>query len=240
VVGEERVDAGRAGLLLALDEELEVDRQATVGGQKMADGGELEVDLPLVVGGAARVQAAVAHGRLEGRAGPQLERVDRLHVVVTVDGDRGRLRAGAQPLRVHRRLATVARQHLSVQPGGLHQPREVLGRTTHFEVIGRISRDGGDCTPLRKLGDEGLGRTFHEGVDVSHGMLPADGGQRSAADDLGRLSERGETALGALRRMHHRLPKPLPNFNVALQHRYSPFHRTSITVDARHRAGPRR
>src|SRR4029450_8991047 len=67
VLGQEGVNVGRARLLLPLHEELDVHRQAAVGGQQVPDGRDLEVDLALVVGGTAGVQAAVAHGRLERR-----------------------------------------------------------------------------------------------------------------------------------------------------------------------------
>ena len=60
--------------------------------------------LALVVGGAASVDATVRDARLERRADPQLERVDRLDVVVRVDDD-GRCARRMEPVRVHDRVA---------------------------------------------------------------------------------------------------------------------------------------
>jgi hypothetical protein len=171
VLAEEGVDRGRARLLLALHEELDVHGQAAVGGQQVAHGRDLEVDLALVVGGAAGAQAAVAHGRLERRRRPLLQRVGGLHVVVAVDGDGGRLGPGPEPLGVHRGLAAVGRQHLGVEAGRLHQPGQVLGRAAHVGRVLGVAGDRGDGTPLGQLGHECVRLGLHEGVDVSHTEL---------------------------------------------------------------------
>jgi hypothetical protein len=91
-VGEVR----RAGLLLALDEQLDRDGGgvAAGGGQVRPDAEQVEGDVALVVDGAAGVQlwtvGALDAGRLERRVLPQRLRVDRLDVVVAVDErDRG-------------------------------------------------------------------------------------------------------------------------------------------------------
>ena len=170
VLPEEGVDGGRPRLLLAFHEELEVHRQAAVGGQQVADGRDLEVDLALVVGGAAGVQAAVAHGRLERWGGPLLQRVGRLHVVVAVHGDRRRLGPRPQPLAVHGGLAAVGGQHLGVEPGRLHQPGQVLGRAAHVGRVPGVAGDRGDGAPLGQLGDERVRLGLHKGVDVGHGI----------------------------------------------------------------------
>src|SRR5215217_1304707 len=172
VLAQERVDRRRPRLLLALDEELDVDRQAPVGGQQMPDGRDLEVDLALVVGGAAGVQVAVAHGRLERRGGPLLQRVGRLHVVVAVHGDRRLLGPGPQPLAVHGRLAALGGQDLGVEPGRLHQSGQVLGRAADVAGALGVAGDRGDGAPLGQLANERVRLGLHEGVDVGHGDLP--------------------------------------------------------------------
>jgi hypothetical protein len=132
---------------------------------------ELEVDLALVVRGTTGVQAAVADDRLERGCLPQLERVDRLDVVVAVDGDGGRVGAGAEPLPVYGGLGAGYFQDLRMQPGRLHQADQVLGGTAHLVVVRRIGRDRRDTAPLGQFGDERLGLGRDEGVDVSHGQL---------------------------------------------------------------------
>ena len=57
------------------------------------------MDLALVVGGAAGEDAPVLDARLERRPHPQVERIDRLDVVVAVDEDRRRT-LGVQPVGV--------------------------------------------------------------------------------------------------------------------------------------------
>ena len=82
VLLQERGEGGRAGLLLALDEQRDADRRAAVEG---AQHGEVGHDAGLVVGGAAGVEAAVPLGGLERGAGPQLVAAGRLDVVVGVE-----------------------------------------------------------------------------------------------------------------------------------------------------------
>ena len=59
------------------------------GVERRLVGLEQAEDLALVVGGAARVEPAVAHGGLERRPDPLVERVGRLDVVVAVDQQGG-------------------------------------------------------------------------------------------------------------------------------------------------------
>ena len=67
------------------------------GLQQPFDGLDLDVDLALVVAGAARVDVVAAHFGLERRRLPLVQRIGRLHVVVAVEED-GRLAGRAQPL----------------------------------------------------------------------------------------------------------------------------------------------
>ena len=95
----------RAGLLLALDQQLDRDRRgvAAGGGQVRAHAEQVEGHVALVVDGAAGVQLGPSgpstHGRLERRVLPQLQRVDRLHVVVAVDERDRRAGVGATATR---------------------------------------------------------------------------------------------------------------------------------------------
>src|SRR5439155_15357391 len=68
---------------LPLDQKPEIDTR--VGGIDRLQQAE---DLPLVVGGATRVELAVAQRRLERRRRPLGEWIRRLHVVVPVDQER--------------------------------------------------------------------------------------------------------------------------------------------------------
>ena len=92
---DEVVEIGGPDFFLALEDDADVHRQAAVLLQMRLDGLEVHEDLALVVGGAARVDLAVADRRLEGRRLPQVDRIDGLDVVVAVEEDRRR------PLRCH-------------------------------------------------------------------------------------------------------------------------------------------
>jgi hypothetical protein len=73
-----------ADLLLALDEHAHVDRELAGQGEAAGDVQQRQ-EVALVVRGAARVQAAVAHLRLEWMRVPLRDRLHALHVVVPVD-----------------------------------------------------------------------------------------------------------------------------------------------------------
>ena len=93
-----------ADFLFAFDDQLDVDRQLAGLLEVRLDRLEVHEHLALVVGGAARVDLAVADRRLERRRFPQIERIDRLHVVVAVEQDRRRARR-MEPVAVDDRIA---------------------------------------------------------------------------------------------------------------------------------------
>ena len=104
VRADEVVEVDAADLLFAFEDDLHVHRQAAVLLEMRLDRLEVHEHLALVVGRAARVDLAVADRRLERRRLPQLERIDRLHVVVAVEEDRRRAWR-AQPVAVDDRIA---------------------------------------------------------------------------------------------------------------------------------------
>ena len=88
-----------ADFLLALDEHDQIHRQFALFAQRLLDAEDVREDLPLVVRRAARKDDAVLDPRLERRRLPQLQRIDRLHVVVAVDHHRAPARADAHCAR---------------------------------------------------------------------------------------------------------------------------------------------
>ncbi len=123
-VGEVR----RARLLLALDQELQIDgRRGAAGRVQVGPQPEqVEQQLTLVVGRAPRPQHVAVDRRLERRVLPQLDRVDRLHVVVAVHQDGRRVGVAAGPLGIDRRQAR--RSARSRRSGS--RPRGRPGRTS--------------------------------------------------------------------------------------------------------------
>jgi hypothetical protein len=148
---------GGADLLLAVQQHLDRAGQLAGDGQQALGGPQLGQMLALVVGAAAAVQAAVADLRLERRAGPGVQRVGRLHVVVAVDehGGRGR-RPG--PLTEDQRPARAVEDG-RLQAGRGDQVAGVAGGRGHALAGGA---DAGPPDPA--------GQAVHEllvvGVDV--------------------------------------------------------------------------
>src|SRR5579883_3680461 len=101
-------DEGRqlwaADLFLPLEEELDVDRQGSVCLQHRLNGKDRGQHIALIVGGATRIDPAVAYGGLERWASPQLQRVGRLGIKVAVNQDGWFVRR-VQPLPVHHGVA---------------------------------------------------------------------------------------------------------------------------------------
>ena len=152
---DEVVEVDAADLLLALDEELDVERQAAALLQVRLDRLDVHEHLALVVGGAARVDLAVAHGRLERRAGPQLDRIDRLHVVVAVEEDR-RLAGRVQPVAVDDRVAGRVDQPDVLQAGRPQRLGRPLGGAAHVAGVLRQRADAresrGTASAPRRIG----------------------------------------------------------------------------------------
>ena len=90
VVIREEGEARASGLLFAFEKDGHVDRQASMHGKPGAASLEEGHHLPLIVGGAAgdddlaRLRI-LREARREGRGGPLLQGIGRLHVVVSVE-----------------------------------------------------------------------------------------------------------------------------------------------------------
>ena len=137
VGADEVVEVDAADFLLAFEDELHVHRQPAVLLQVRLDRLEVHEHLALVVGGAARVDLAVADRRLERRRLPQLQRIDRLHVVVAVEQDRRR--AGrAEPVAVDDRVARRVDQPDVLQADPPHLVGAPLGAA--LDVAGMLGQ----------------------------------------------------------------------------------------------------
>ena len=173
VGADEVVEVGAADLLLALEQHLDVHRQASLLRQVRLDRLHVHEDLALVVDGAAGVELAVAHRGLERRRGPQLQRIHRLHVVVAVEEDRRRA-FGAEPLGVDHRM-----------PGRLHELRVVqadpgelggrpLGAAADVGGVRRQRRDAGNRQVFLQLLDVAVAVDVDVVDDLVHGSRPTE------------------------------------------------------------------
>ncbi len=115
-------------------------------------------EVALVVGGAAREDAAVADLRRKRRAGPQVERLGALDVVVAVDQDRGRIVAGRCPqLADHQRVAAIDRDQLGLPARVAHLRGGPLGGAPQVLEVAAARGDAGDAQPVEELVEQGIG-----------------------------------------------------------------------------------
>ena len=105
VGGDEGRQLRASDLLLALEDELHVERQRARCPQERLDAEDAQEEVRLHVGGATAVEAAVANLRIERGRAPQVERIDGLNVEVTVDQHGGSARS-MQPVSVDHGMPT--------------------------------------------------------------------------------------------------------------------------------------
>jgi hypothetical protein len=89
-----------------------------------------------VVGSTATVDFAITHHGLEGRGGPEIQRVGRLYVIVAVEDDVGpflRAAATAEHDRVERR-----RDDFDLEAGLLEQSADMFARAIHARLEGGV------------------------------------------------------------------------------------------------------
>ena len=144
VRGQPLPQVPRVVLLVALEEVAHVDGQGPARRQEAGEGHDVEVDLALVVGRAASEHPVADDDGLERRRGPQVERVDRLHVVVAVDEDRGRVGAGMEPVRVDDRVAGRLLDGHVLGAGTFERSGEPGCRCTAVVTMLRQRRDARD------------------------------------------------------------------------------------------------
>ena len=166
---DELVEVHAADFLLALDEELDVHRQAARLLHVRLDRLDVHEHLALVVGGAARVDLAVAHRRLERRAGPQIHRIDRLHVVVAVEQNR-RLARGVQPLAVDNRVARRSMSRTFCMPTAQRIGGPLRGAADVGGVLGKRA-DARNREVLLQLLDVAITVDVDEIDDLIHGPM---------------------------------------------------------------------
>ena len=121
--GDELLHRQAAHLLVALEEEAQVERQPIGSCQPGLRRLEVHEELALVVARAAGVDPVVLVARLERRSDPLVQRVRRLDVVVAIDEHGGRVRAGVQPVAGDDRVAARLVQLRVVDP----DPGQLVG-----------------------------------------------------------------------------------------------------------------
>ena len=158
VSAHEAGDARAANLLLALQQQDDVAGQLAMDLEMGFDREDLGEVLALVVADAACIEATVADSRLEGRRNPFVERIRRLHVVMTVE----------QHGRLARRLLPARDDH--GMSGGRHEAGFQPDLRQHLDQKGADLGDadvlGADARVLQ-IGDQPV----EEGAAVGFDMI---------------------------------------------------------------------
>ena len=136
MVMEEFREARGADLLFAFDQERDAQGQVRASLEQAGERGDGHEVRTLVISGPAAPDASVADDRLEGRRGPEIQRVGRLHVVVAVEDDMGPLLRAA-PAAEHDRVEGRG-DDLDLEPRLLEQPADMLAGAVHACLEGRV------------------------------------------------------------------------------------------------------
>ena len=149
VAADDLLEVRAGDLLLALDDPADRHRRDI----QRADRRQPHRELGLVVGRAARVEPPVAHRRLERRGLPELDRVDRLDVVVVVEQQRPRARAAKLP--VDRRRRAVDAELTGLEAGTREQLLDQVGRlaqrASSAETLGCRHSAASSCSASRSI-----------------------------------------------------------------------------------------
>jgi len=146
MIMQEFGEARGADLFLAFDEEGDAQGQVRAALQQAGEGDDRDEVRAFVISRAAAVNLAVTDGRLEGGGSPEIQRVGRLHVVVTVKDDvRPFLRTAAAA--EHDRVEG-GRGDFDLEAGLLEQPADMLPGAVHARLEGRV---GGDARVLHVI-----------------------------------------------------------------------------------------
>ena len=153
---EERLEILGADLLLAFEQELDIDRQLPAAPHQRFDRMEGGKHLSFHIGGAAPEQQLAAHLRLERSGLPELERIGGLDIIMSIDqhGRRARL---LQVFAIDNRMPAVGGHDFHIldaespQVGG-----HPFGGAQDFMVIQGIRRNGRDLQRLCQIGQESI------------------------------------------------------------------------------------
>ena len=160
------LDVFAACLFLAFEQELHVDGELAGGLEQRLHGFDLDVDLPLIVAGAAGVDVVAADFGFKGGRLPLIERVGRLHVIVAVEKD-GRLAGRAEPFGIDQGVAIAFNQAGGGHAGGAQLADGEFGGAADVELVLGEGADAGNA-------EEGLEAFEKIGLmllEVGHGGI---------------------------------------------------------------------
>ena len=168
VVPHEPIEVLATDLLLAFENELEVDRELSRLLQGRFHGFHVHEDLPFVIRGPARVDLPFTHRCLEGRRHPFGERIDWLHIVVAVKEDRWDIVSSVEPVGIHDRVARRLDQTDVLEPDPFELGGGPLGATTDVLGMFRQRAHARNSQKLGQLVDVAVAAGVDEIDDLVH------------------------------------------------------------------------
>ncbi len=109
--------AHTADFFFAFDQDFDIDGKLAMQLMERFERFQVDVHLSFIVGSAAPKDIPVANFRLEGRRGPEFERLGRLHVVMAIEKNR-RLAGSFPRFCVHERVKTGGNDFNDFEAGG--------------------------------------------------------------------------------------------------------------------------
>ena len=121
----------------------------------------MQGNLPFVVGRSAAEQLTILPNGLEGRRFPEVQRIDRLDIVVTVKQDR-RLARGLQPVGIDDRMSGGVDDLRVLQPDSLVLLGEVARGAADVVGVFGLARYARDAEKVLELAEPLLTRLVEE------------------------------------------------------------------------------
>ena len=182
---EDEGQGAAADLLLALEQELHVQGQASLGREPRLDGRDRDPERRFVVRCATRDDPAIDDRRLERRRVPQFDRVGR---AARRNGRKPAAwgRRARQPGAIDRLVAAAIEQLHVLEPDPLEARGEDPGRTRHTSGVARIGRHAWGADEVEQFLEQAGAVRVGPGFDVHRlgrtiSWRPSDAGQASFA-----------------------------------------------------------
>ena len=150
------VEVGAADLFLAFKQKLDVDGQAPQHREASIHRLHRDQQRPLVVADAAPVDAPTHNGGRERRRAPFLQRLGRLHVVVAVDQDGGRVFASFQMVGVNGGMSGGGPGFDGVEACFFQTLCQPLCRPRHVRGVLELGADAGNGGEGQQVSQGGL------------------------------------------------------------------------------------
>src|ERR1700723_1121299 len=130
----------------------------------------MDVDLALVIGGAAAKEIAVADGGFERRSSPKVERFCGLDIIVAVE-ENGRLAGSFKRFGIHERVEICGNNFDFLETSGAKIVRDPASCAFDIRFVLALGADAGNPQKIAQLRQMSIAMTFYKFSKVRHGAL---------------------------------------------------------------------